>query len=94
MGIARDLGAVAMVLGLLAAAVWFLRRTGAALPRPFRLPAARKARKLEAIERVALTPQHALHLVRFGQREMIVSTHPQGCTVLAGDGQAGPGTGA
>jgi len=92
--IARDVGAVVLVLGLLGAAVWLLRRTGAALPRAFSLQAGRKARRLEAIERVALTPQHALHLVRFGRREMIVSTHPQGCTVLAGDGQAGPGTGA
>jgi len=40
------------------------------------------ARILETVERLALTPQHSLHLVRVGGREVVVATHPQGSTLL------------
>jgi hypothetical protein len=36
-----------------------------------------------AMERLALTPQHTLHLVRINGREVLVATHPQGCSVVA-----------
>jgi flagellar biogenesis protein FliO len=39
-------------------------------------------RSLEALERLALTPQHSLHLVRIGGREVVVATYPQGCVLL------------
>lgn len=37
---------------------------------------------LERLERLTLTPQHTLHLVRLGDREILVATHPHGCSLL------------
>ncbi len=39
-------------------------------------------RPLERMDRLALTPQHMLHLVRVQGREWVVATHPQGCAWL------------
>jgi hypothetical protein len=39
-------------------------------------------RALQRVERLALTPQHTLHVLRLHDREMLVATHPQGCTLL------------
>src|SRR5450631_3876841 len=35
---------------------------------------------VQTLDRLALTPLHALHVVRAGGRELLVATHPQGCT--------------
>lgn len=42
----------------------------------------RRSRSLEPVERLMLTPQHALHLIRVAGRDVIVATHPQGCTLI------------
>jgi flagellar biogenesis protein FliO len=71
----REAAALCAVFGLLGAAVWTLRaRAGMVRTRP--------GKSLTAVERVALTPHHALHLVRAPGRELLVATHPQGCTLL------------
>jgi flagellar biogenesis protein FliO len=73
--------AVFLLLGL---ALWALRRRGGlrVLTRtPFSRSSA--ARSLERKEQLPLTAQHVLHVVRFGGREWIVATHPQGCSLLA-----------
>jgi flagellar biogenesis protein FliO len=41
-----------------------------------------KSRSIETLQRIALTPQHSLHLVRIHGRELLVATHPQGCALL------------
>ena len=46
-----------------------------------------RTKSLATMERLALTPLHSLHLVRIQGREMVVATHPRGCTVLS-DGSA------
>ena len=77
---AWDLAAVLLVLGLLAATLWALRRAGGVGWR-----AAGRARcrgRLEVVERVPLGPQHALHLVRLGGRGLLVASHPAGCTLI------------
>jgi flagellar biogenesis protein FliO len=71
----REAAALATVFGLLGAAVWTLRRRAGGLR-------AGVSKSLTAVERVALTPQHTLHLIRISRRELLVATHPQGCTVL------------
>lgn len=38
--------------------------------------------RLEPLERLALGPQHALHVVRFGDEEILVGRSPSGLTVL------------
>jgi flagellar biogenesis protein FliO len=74
---------VLLVFLLLGVALWKLRQPGAAFRPPWRKPGA-STRSLETIERLALTPQHALHLVRVQGREVVVATHPHGCTILGG----------
>jgi hypothetical protein len=39
-------------------------------------------RMLSTVERLALTPQHTLHVLRLRGREFVVATHPHGCTLL------------
>ncbi len=71
--------AAAGVLGLLGAAVWGLKRRGLA----GLVPGARSGgRKLEALERLALSPQHTLHLVRVGEEALLVACSPSSCGVL------------
>jgi len=47
-----------------------------------------------ALERLALTPQHTLHLVRIQGREVLVATHPQGCSVVTTATERAMGAGA
>ncbi len=72
---------VCAVLALLAASLWFLKRKGMfsvhALTR-----FSSKTRRLEVIERLQLTPQHALCLVRINNRTMLIGTAPAGCHLL------------
>jgi len=70
--------AVLMVLSLAALSVWLLRRSGRISLPAF---AGRSARRLRVIERTVLTPQHALHLVELGGREMLIATHPTGVVI-------------
>lgn len=74
----QQLGAVLLVLGLLSVAVYGMRNK--------RLPGLRSesrgAKRLQILERVALTAQHTLCLVRVGDRELIITTAPGGCQVL------------
>ena len=81
MELTREVFSVLVVFGLLGAALWALRRGGAASLRNWR-PAGGQRQSLESVERLSLTPQHALHLVRIGGRELVVATHPQGCALL------------
>jgi len=75
----RQVGALAAVLGLLGGLLWLLRRRGLAGIRP--LGRARN-RRLECVERLALGPQHAIHLVRLGGRGLLVASSPSGCALL------------
>jgi flagellar biosynthetic protein FliO len=79
MDVAREMTAVAAVLGLLGLALWALRRRGLTVPRALRRGG---GRKLECMERVALGPQHALHLVRLGERGLLLSSSPSGCALI------------
>ena len=78
MELIRQILAVAGVLLLLGASLWWLRHRGVA---SMRLPGGRK-RALEAVERVALSPHHSLHLVRLGGRGILLGTSPTACAVL------------
>lgn len=67
----REVLSVLIVFLLLGAALWKLRHR-----------TSKKGRSLEPVEKIALTPQHALHLIRIEGREILVATHPQGCTLI------------
>jgi hypothetical protein len=45
-----------------------------------------KTRSLSSIDRLVLTPHHSLHLVRIQGREVVVATHPHGCSVFSSEG--------
>jgi flagellar biogenesis protein FliO len=78
--------AVLLVLGLLGGTLLFLKNKGAA---SFHLPRRASAgpRRMEVVERVALGPQHALHLVRVGNRSVVVATGPSSCQLLCEETQ-------
>ena len=78
-----EVASVLVVFALLGLAVWRLRHDGFArfLPGP-RSGVSKRSRSLERHDKLMLTPQHALHVVRVAGREVVVATHPQGCTLL------------
>jgi flagellar biosynthetic protein FliO len=80
MEILQQLLAVALVLGALGALVWTMKRKGWARGR---VSNSRDAQtQLEVIGRLALTPQHSVHLIRLADRILLVGLSPQGCNVL------------
>ncbi len=78
-----QLFAVVGVLMLLGGSLFFLRRKGLAR---FGLKAAGAAsgRQLQSVERLPLTPQHSLHLIRVYGRVVLIAVSPGGCSVLDG----------
>jgi flagellar biogenesis protein FliO len=80
----RQVLAVVFVLALLGAALWALRRGAGPLQarRRGQDKTHDKTQALQIVDRIALTPQHSLHVVRAGACEWILVTHPQGCTII------------
>jgi len=72
-----QLFAVAGVLLLLGCALYFLRRKGVA-----RFGGADGGRQLQSLERLPLTPQHSLHLIRVYGRTVLIAVSPGGCSIL------------
>lgn len=84
MDVARQVFSVLLVFALLGTCLWFARRGGRITFRGLagtRIP--KKTKSLTAVERLVLTPQHTLHLVRIDGRELVIATHPQGCSVVS-----------
>jgi len=81
MQLTEQIGMVLLVFGLLGGLLWFAKKRGLAA---FPLGARRggNGRRLEVLERVPLTPQHALHLVRVVDRTVLIATAPSSCTLL------------
>jgi flagellar biogenesis protein FliO len=78
----RQILSVLLVFALLGGALWALRQQSGVMFRGWPRRTAGRTKALEPVERVSLTPQHSLHLVRVGGREFLVATHPRGCTFL------------
>ena len=77
---ARQLVSVASVLGLLLLVLYLLRRyrgNGAL----FQFRAARGS-LVRVVERIALTPQHSLHVVTIGDETVILAAGPGGVRVV------------
>jgi flagellar biogenesis protein FliO len=77
MEVMEQAAAVVTVLALLAAALWWLKGRGLAA-----VPGRRRQRRLLAVERLPLGPQHGLCLVRVGERGILLGLSPNGCSVL------------
>lgn len=74
--------AVLMVLGILCGALWVLKKKGMVQP-AFRRPGKRTGEpRLEVIDRLTLTPQHSVHLIRVADRTLLVGLSPAGCNLL------------
>lgn len=73
----RQVAALVFVFGLLGVALWWLRGK-----KMIAFGAARKASKLEIVDRIRLTPQHSIHVVRIGKRDLVIAVHGSGCTLL------------
>jgi flagellar biogenesis protein FliO len=83
MDVLRQVFSVLVVFSLLGAVLWVLRRGGRiSLQGIVRTRAQRSSKSMVTKERLALTPQHMLHMVRINGREILVATHPQGCSVV------------
>jgi len=72
--------AVIFVIGLLLAVLFALRKKGALTIAA--LQNGKPGKRLELVERLALGPQQALHLVRAGDRCVLIATSPSSCQVL------------
>jgi flagellar biosynthetic protein FliO len=77
----QQLMIVAVVLAVLCGGLWILKRKGWAQT------AMRRSRsdgqpRLEVIDRLSLTPNHSLHLVRLADRTLLVGVSPNGCNLL------------
>ena len=79
MEVIQQMAAVAVVLLLLGATLWALRRRGFAGVALGKKPA---GRRMESLERLPLGPQHTLHLVRVGETELLLALSPSGCSLV------------
>jgi flagellar biosynthetic protein FliO len=80
----EQIGPVLLVLALLFFIMWWLKRRGMATFAGIRF---RKAgdvqRQLETLERMPLTTQHSLHLVRVRDRMLLIGVAPSGCSLIS-----------
>lgn len=78
MDVIRQSLAITFVFLLLWAALWLLRKK-----RGISFSTGRASKGLlESRAKLALSAQHALHLVRIGDRELLLAVYPSGITVL------------
>ncbi len=82
MQLTEQIGMVLLVFALLGGLLWFARRRGMASFPIASLRRSSNSKRLEVLERVPLTPQHALHLVRVADRTVLIATAPSSCTLL------------
>jgi hypothetical protein len=80
--------AVLAVAVVLATALWWLRKKG--IGRWLRPELRHKTRRLESMERLALSPHHLLHLVRVDDRTVLIVQSPSGLEVVEGAGARAP----
>jgi len=78
MELARSLLGIATVFALLGVLLWIGRRKGLIL----RASSRPGERRLELIERLSLTANHSVHLLRAGDRTLLVAVHNSGLTIL------------
>ena len=77
MDFTQQIGMVLAVFALLGGLLWLMRRRGS-----LRFSGRRAGARLEVLERVPLTPHHALHLVRISGKLVLIGTAPSACTLL------------
>ena len=80
----RMIGSLCVVLGMLAGALWAVRRYEIRLPQNWLAGFARQGsvRRLELVERLALDPRRSVALIRKDGREHMLLIAPEGLLVL------------
>jgi len=81
MELTEQIAMVLAVFALLLGSLWWLKKRGLATV-AFSPGRSVKTRRVEVLERVPLTPQHALHVVRVAGKVVLIGTAPSGCTLL------------
>lgn len=85
----EPMAGVGLVMALLFVTAWIAARRKNGMPLLGRVQRARAdGRRLILVERLPLTPQHALHLVHVEGRPYLLATHPQGVWLSAAGGAA------
>lgn len=79
MDIVQQSLAIVFVFGLLWTALWFVRKKGwtGMMRRTRTMPGL-----LESRGKLVLSPRHSVHLIRIGDRNLILALHPDGVTFL------------
>ncbi len=75
--------AICLVLGLLGGTLWLLRRKGLARFNGIGIKGAKGEKAMAVLERMPLTAQHSLHLVRVLEETILIGVSPTGCTQIA-----------
>lgn len=81
MDLAQQLIVVFFVFATLGGAMWWLKANGWAQVRSS-LPLSRQGKQLQVVERLALSPQHSVQIIRVAQKLLLVGISPAGCQVL------------
>ena len=89
----QQLLAVFVVLGILCGGLWLLKRKGWAQT-ALRRSGEDGRPRLEIVDRLPLTPQHSLHLVRWADRTLLIGLSPTGCNLLESTPSGVTATGA
>jgi flagellar biogenesis protein FliO len=79
MDVLQQMTGVAVVFALLGVTILVLRRNGLA---QLMVRKPQGERRLQLVERLSLTPQHSVHLVRLDKTLMVIGVSPTGCNVL------------
>lgn len=89
MNVIQYVGAVTLVIALLLLCIGALRRTGIA-DLKVAIGGKNQPRAMQVIERLSLTPNHSLHLVRCEGEVLLVGISPSGCSLLKNSGATPP----
>ena len=81
MEIFEQITMVFVVFAILGGMLWVLRNKGMATFK-FGGKRLRGGKQLELVERLPLTANHSIHLVRFADHTLLIGVAPGGCTVL------------
>ena len=78
MSLLASIAPLVVVLGMLAALLWWLRRTAAGAG----ARAGARGRYIQLVETVELGPGRCLHLITLGERALVVASTAQRCDLL------------
>lgn len=78
--LARMVLSLTIVIGVGVLAIWFMRRRG---PGGLLGRGAKGDSRLRVVESCALSPQHAVHLIKVGDQFVLVGSSPAGITPLS-----------